>query len=61
MITPYDIFNTLIHVIVGNEEYFKFEFQCDKGESLFNFIDESKRDCNFYEELRNNSFCKCYK
>ena len=61
MITPYDIYNTLIHVIVGNDDYFNFEFQCDKGESLFNFIDESRRDCSFYEELRNNKFCRCYK
>ena len=60
LITPYDIYNTLIHAILGNENYNQVKFESDKGESLFNFIDEEVRGCNFYEELKNN-FCKCYK
>ena len=57
-ITAYDIHATLIHVIFGNV-FQKFNVHHEKGNSLFQFINEEKRDCSLYPELLKNQ-CSCF-
>ena len=57
-ITAYDIHATLIHVIFGND-FQKFNVHHEKGNSLFQFINEEKRDCSLYPELPKNQ-CRCF-
>ncbi len=59
MITAYDIFNTLIHIIYG-DDFETVNVHSMKGVSLFKFIDERNRSCDLYEELINSDNCRCY-
>ena len=52
-VTVYDIYETLLHICFGEEK-----FTNQLGRSLFGFIDESKRSCDFYPELK-KSDCRC--
>lgn len=57
-VTSYDIYETLYHIIFGNN-YVKQDICSDKRNSLFNFIYENNRDCDFYREIKpQNCFCK---
>ena len=59
MVTPYDIFNTLMQVIYG-DDFEKLNVHTTKGISLFNYIEEENRTCNYYDELKNSEHCRCY-
>ena len=58
LVTPYDIHDTLIDIIFGEENS---EFKSRFGESLFRYINGKERNCETYEELTKNSFCRCLK
>jgi hypothetical protein len=57
IVTPYDIYNTLIHIMYGdlqNNLYTK------RGTSFFMKIDNSVRNCQFFDEDDEESgLCKC--
>ena len=57
-ITPYDIHDTLIDIIYGEE---KFNVKSRFGKSLFRDIDGMERNCQKYEELTENDLCRCIK
>ena len=57
IVTPYDIHDTLIHIITGDSNSY---FNSFKGKSLFMKIDNSKRDCNYLDIDRSEStLCRC--
>ena len=57
LITPYDIYNTLIHIIYGDINDFKYN---QKGASLFMKIDNTKRDCtHFDQDNEEKGLCRC--
>jgi len=57
IITPYDIYNTLIHILYGEKPNNKFT---PRGNSIFMSIDNSKRDCNFFDQdNEEKGLCKC--
>ena len=58
-ITGYDIYETLYHLIYGNN-YIKQDICPEKRKSLFKFIDETNRNCNMYQEIKKSS-CYCTK
>ena len=58
MITAYDVFNTLIHIIYG-DDFEELNIHNTKGVSLFKYIDENNRTCDNYEELK-KKHCRCY-
>ena len=57
IITPYDVYNTLIHILYadsGESLYTK------RGKSIFKEIDNSNRDCNFFDQdNEEKGLCKC--
>ena len=60
-LTPYDIYDTMIHIIYGqNTEKVKKSFSADnKGNSVFNAINEEERICKKYDEWIGDNFCCC--
>lgn len=58
-VSCYDIYETFYHIIFGNG-YKKQNINPEKRKSLFGFIDESNRTCDFYEEI-SSSNCRCVK
>jgi hypothetical protein len=61
MLTPYDIHDTMIHILYGNKnkEKIKGKYSLDnKGNSVFNFIDPKERNCDKYDDWFKN-FCGC--
>ena len=59
MITAYDVYNTLIHIIYG-DDFEMMNVHNEKGVSLFKYIEEKDRSCDDYEELINSDNCRCY-
>ena len=57
LITPFDIYYTIRHIILG-EEYKKklLKEQNNEGESLFKYINPKERNCTKYEFFEN---CQC--
>ena len=64
-LTPYDIHDTMIHIIYGKSSMSKEEMQKafsvnNKGNSVFNVINEEERICEKYkEEWFDDNFCCC--
>ena len=62
-LTPYDIHDTMIHIIYGknmNSEDIKNAYSADnKGNSVFNNINEEERTCEKYNEWHDYNFCCC--
>jgi len=58
-VTGYDIYETFYHMIFGNG-YIKQDICPEKRKSLFGYIDESNRNCDFYHEITKSS-CYCVK
>ena len=57
LLTPYDIYDTLNHIIYGNINNNRFT---GRGQSIFLPIDNSKRDCNFFDkDDEEEGLCKC--
>ena len=57
LITPYDIYDTLIHIIYGDIYDQKYTI---RGASLFMKIDNTKRDCSFFDQDdEEKGLCKC--
>ena len=57
IVTPYDIHDTLIHFIYGE---FPSVYYSTKGTSFFNKIDNSVRDCNFFDQdIEEKGLCRC--
>ena len=55
--TPYDIYNTLNHIIYGTTHNNRFTI---RGESVFLQMDNLKRDCNFFDQDdEEKGLCKC--
>ena len=57
IITPYDIHDTMIHLIAG-----KISVNCfsRKGKSVFMEIDNSERNCNFFDQDdEEKGLCRC--
>jgi hypothetical protein len=55
--TPYDIYETLFHIIFGNN-YKKQNINMLQRKSLFKYINETERNCNLYSEIK-GIHCKC--
>ena len=61
MLTPYDIHDTMIHILYGNlnDEEIKSKYSMnDKGKSVFKYIQPKDRNCKFYDDWYSN-FCGC--
>ena len=63
-LTPYDIHDTMIHMIYGKgiytEEIYKKYSANGKGSSVFNEINEEERICSKYDDwYKDNTFCCC--
>ena len=58
-VTPYDIYETLFHIIFGNN-YKKQNIKELQRKSLFKYINETERNCNLYSEIK-GKHCKCIK
>ena len=57
IITPYDIHNTMAHIIYGHVNNKIFS---DKGKSVFQEIDNSIRSCNFFDQDdEEKGLCRC--
>ena len=57
IVTPYDIHDTLIHFIYG---LLPNNFYSKKGTSFFKKIDNSVRDCNFFDQdIEEKGLCRC--
>ena len=57
LITPFDIYYTIRHIIYGNKYKMNLlEEQNNEGESLFKYINPKERNCSKYKDLRN---CEC--
>ena len=57
IIIPYDIHDTLIHIITGNIER---NFITDRGTSIFMEINNSERNCNFFDQdTKEKGLCRC--
>ena len=70
MITPYDIHDTMIHIIYGDDNSLVITKDGDKrgysvnnkGESMFKKVDSKDRNCQKYsDDWKQNTFCKCSK
>ena len=66
MITPYDIHDTMIHVIYGEKntkEREKYGYSVNnKGESMFKNFNIIDRNCEKYaDDWKEKRFCKCSK
>lgn len=57
LVTPYDIYESLFHIIFGNN-YKKQNINVLQRKSLFNYINETERNCTLYSEIK-GSQCKC--
>ena len=58
-ISAYDIYETFYHICYGND-YKYHEERNELRVSLLNYIDESKRSCESYVEIKNiSSYCRC--
>ncbi len=58
LITPFDIYFTLRHIIYGNKyKENLLKEQNNNGESLFKYINPKERTCNHYKQMR-RCFCK---
>ena len=61
MITPYDYHATMMHIIYG-KDYKNESYYNNLGISLFEYINETKRNCDDYLEFNKHPFiCKCEK
>ena len=61
MVTPYDIHDTMIHILYGNnldEKIKKIYSENNKGNSVFNFIQPEERNCKKYDDFIED-FCGC--
>ena len=57
LLTPYDIYDTLNHIIYGNINNNRFT---SRGQSIFLQIDNSQRNCNFFDkDDEEEGLCKC--
>ena len=57
IITPYDIHDTMIHIITGNINH---NMISDKGTSIFMEINNSERNCNFFDQdTEEKGLCRC--
>ena len=58
IITPYDIYDTMMHIIGGSK--FIFNTFSRKGKSVFLEIDNSDRNCNFFDQDdEEKGLCRC--
>ena len=58
IITPYDIHDTMMHIINGYGN--AFPMFSTKGRSVFMEIDNSVRDCNFFDQdIEEKGVCRC--
>ena len=58
IITPYDVYDTMVHIIGGNGKNNKI-FSL-KGKSVFMEIDNSVRNCNFFDQDdEEKGLCRC--
>ena len=55
-ITPYDIHDTLIHILYKGKNNYLYS---EKGESLFNKIDSYNRKCSNYDDCIDEDICRC--
>ena len=70
MVTPYDIHDTMIHIIYGDKNALVMTKDGDKrgysvknkGESMFKSVEGKDRNCEKYkDDWKDKAFCKCSK
>ena len=61
MVTPYDIHDTMIHIIYGknNKKIKEINSANNKGNSVLNYIDPTERKCEKYDDWI-KEFCGCF-
>ena len=61
MVTPYDIHDTMIHIIYGknNKKIKEINSANNKGNSVLNYIDPTERKCEKYDDWIKD-FCGCF-
>ena len=61
MVTPYDIYNTIIHIVYGDDNNdIKNKYSADnKGKSVLFEINGNERNCKKYDDWSNDQFCCC--
>ena len=61
MVTPYDIYDTMIHIAYGdNNNDIKNKYSADnKGKSVLLEINENERNCKKYDDWIDDKFCCC--
>ena len=62
LVTPYDIHDTMIHMIYGeSEENLSMVYSFNKkGNSVFKYIEPMERRCEKYDDWDDIKFCSCY-
>ena len=57
LVTPYDIHDTMIHIMNGNKLFINYS---NKGRSVFTIINNSERSCNnFDQDDEEKGLCRC--
>ena len=57
LLTPYDIHDTLVHILYGDNNTGLYS---SKGKSVFMNINNSKRDCNYFDQdFEEKGLCRC--
>ena len=63
MVTPYDIHDTMIHIVMGNyinDDLKKIYSENNKGKSVLLSINSSERNCKKYDDWIKDNFCCCF-
>ena len=63
LVTPYDIHDTLIHIVYGDnndDSMQKVYSQNNKGKSVLLTLDSNERICKKYDDWITDDFCCCY-
>ena len=63
LVTPYDIHDTMIHIVFGNSNNNNINIYSanNKGKSVLLEIDPNERVCEKYDDWINENFCCCLK
>lgn len=57
--TPYDIYDTLLHIAFDDNKESRNEFKSSNGQSLFDKINGKDRGCEKYRIDMKREFCRC--
>lgn len=61
LITPYDIYDTLLHIVFDDNFEARKKSRSSNGQSLFDKINGKERSCDKYRNDMKGEFCRCQK